>query len=169
MHRDHRRGARIVRSCRQVSAWFVAGLLAGLLVGCGSTDGSRMPSFFSSAEHEKDALREEETHRQEFQTTRSKQAMRWLLAHRVQPGMSHKDVGNVLGEAGERQYNDRWLKGKATQYRIDDVLYRFGPDDEGNAIYLGFREDKLVNFDADRFNDDGHASHAKSDDTVFDE
>ena len=36
-------------------------------------------------------------------------------------------------------------------YRENDVLYKWGPDNEGRTILLAFRDDKLVNFDPDFF------------------
>jgi hypothetical protein len=77
--------------------------------------------------------------------------MRWLLAHRVKGGMSYAAVCHVLGEDGERETKDRWLKTGGVNIRIDDEVYAFGPDSEGRNLYLFFRDDRLINFDPDEF------------------
>lgn len=97
----------------------------------------------------------EEMHRREYQTNHSRKALRWLLANRIDTGMSYGDVCQTLGEDGEQEHIDRWLKVKGSTYRLDDVIYRFGPDDEGHSYYLAFREDRLVNYDRQHFQDTG--------------
>ena len=95
--------------------------------------------------------RTEEEHRQEYIGTHSRKSMRWLLYHRVRPGVSYQDVCRLLGEDGERETKDRWLKTNGTNIRIDDEVYRFGPDDQGHTLYLFFRDDRLINYDRDEF------------------
>ena len=95
----------------------------------------------------------EETNRRDYQSTRSRKALRWLLANRIQPGLSYREVCTMLGEEGIQEYNANWLKTKGGNYRIDDTAYKFGPDDKGQSVYLVFRDDCLVNFNADSFRD----------------
>ena len=65
--------------------------------------------------------------------------------------MSYSAVCHVLGEDGERETKDRWLKTSGANVRIDDEVYSFGPDSEGRILYLFFRDDRLINFEADEF------------------
>jgi hypothetical protein len=100
----------------------------------------------------------EEQHRKQYQTERSRDSLRWLLANRVQQGMSHADVARVLGEDGTYEENARWIKQNSTVYREDDELFRFGPDDKGRSIYLPFRNGKLANYDPKLFSPDDSKS-----------
>lgn len=60
--------------------------------------------------------------------------------------MSKSDVDNILGETGEREYNDaRILREGGSGYRADDFVYRWGPDRDGNVYMFVFRDDHLVN------------------------
>lgn len=77
--------------------------------------------------------------------------MSWLLAHCVAPGMSYKEVCRALGEEGSPEANDRWIKTRGTTYQVGDDTYCFGPDSEGQSVYLVFREDKLIGFDPEAF------------------
>ena len=97
---------------------------------------------------------QEMNYRKDYQTTRSRKALRWLLANCVESGMSHRDVDSVVGEPGELEENSGWLKRNST-YRVDDKVYRYGPDDGGRVVYLFFRDEKLVNFERERFADSG--------------
>lgn len=96
---------------------------------------------------DRSAVDDEQTHRQRFQNSRDPDAMRWLLAHSLQQGMTVAEVGRVFGEDGQREYNDRWIKTGGGFYRRDDVVYRWGPDSDGQSAYLVFRDGKLTNFD----------------------
>jgi hypothetical protein len=97
--------------------------------------------------------REEESFRVQFQEERSPAAMQWLLANRIQTGMTVSEVGHVFGEAGTREFHDSGLKVKGGNYRIGDQTYYWGPDSSGRSIYLIFREGTLVNFDPNEFRD----------------
>ena len=138
-----------VRS-RTRSACLVLGLLA-IAAGCESTAG--LGARGTGAKQRADAqpfdspLAEEVHYRTEYQSQRSKQAMRWLMSHRIQSGMSREEVAHVLGEDGEIEHDDRWIKGNVGVYHVDDVTWCFGPDSEGHSVYLVFRDNRLINFD----------------------
>ncbi len=108
-----------------------------------------MKPFWSKTSSGDDEVR----YRKDFQTTRNRKAMRWLLANCVDSGMSRKDVDAAVGEPGEFEENSGWLKRGKNTYRVDDKAYRYGPDDQGQVVYLFYRDDKLINFERERFAD----------------
>jgi hypothetical protein len=136
---------------------FIALLGAGFVVLAGA--GCESPSWkhslnesFNAKDGEAESSpRTEEEHRREYAETHSRKSMRWLLGHRVHAGMSYNDVCHVLGEEGERETKDRALKTTATNVRLDDEVYSFGPDSDGRSLYLFFRDDRLINFDPTDF------------------
>ncbi len=91
--------------------------------------------------------------RERYLEHRDAKALRWLLANGVYAGMSVAEVNRELGEDGEREFNDLRFKNDGSKLRADDIVYRWGPDSEGNNYYLGFRNDRLVNFNPDEFRD----------------
>ena len=95
--------------------------------------------------------REDELYRKQYQIDRDPAAMQWLLANRIEPGMSVANVNQVFGETGEREYNDRQIKTGSGFYRTSDTVYRWGPDNQGRSVYLVFREERLFNFDPNEF------------------
>src|SRR5205814_1986536 len=116
---------------RRASSWFAAASLCiGLAVsGCEAPEGGRLRSLFPVSQSDNaqtensqtDQIDQpdensESTCRREYQSTRSRKAMRWLMAHRLRSGMSHEEVGRVLGEDGERELNDKWVKANAGFY-----------------------------------------------------
>jgi len=120
-------------------------------VGCESPDWTRSLND-SYAQQERPSSKSEEQHRQDYQATKSHEALRWLLANCVRTGMSYNQVCQVLGvEDGTLETHDRQLKSGGGNYRVDDEMYGFGPDTKGKTVYLAFRENRLVNFDADQF------------------
>jgi len=130
--------------------WLPIALLAtALFSGCQTLSGVTREIVYGRVETEPSL--DEERHRKQYQTERSRASLRWLLAHRVKQGMTHADVARVIGEDGTYEENARWLKANSTIYREDDELFRFGPDDRGQSIYLPFREGKLVHFDPSEF------------------
>jgi hypothetical protein len=127
-------------------------LLCGLALLSGCESPGWMHTLRESFSMSADAgYKAEEANRREFQATGSRKALVWLLANRIDTGMSYGDVCQVLGQDGEREYVDRWLKEKGSTFRLDDAIYRFGPDDEGHSYYLAFRDGHLVNYDRDHF------------------
>lgn len=128
-------------------------LLAGL---CGCESPGWMKSLQDAFGSQSAAdYRAEEQYRRKYLANRDPQALNWLLAHRIQSGMSVDDVQQVLGEEAERETNDKWIKPKQGMYRIDDEVYRFGPDHDGRSVYLAFREGRLVNFEPEEFKGKG--------------
>lgn len=127
-----------------------AGLAALVLAGCESPSWTHTLNESFAAKDE-GGPRTEEEHRHDYIANHSRKSLRWLLAHRVKPGMSYEQVCHVLGEDGTREERDRWLKTKGINIRIDDDVYSFGPDSDGRNLYLFFREDRLINFDPTDF------------------
>jgi hypothetical protein len=85
-----------------------------------------------------------------YKTDGDAQALRWLLHNEVKQGMPVATVNQVLGEDGVRQYDAGWVKNNGS-FRIDDDVYKWGPDADGQAIYLVFRNGNLTNYDASQF------------------
>jgi hypothetical protein len=128
---------------------FCAWLAIASLAGCESPAWTKsLNESFGSTEA---GPRAEEEHRREYVNTHSSKSIRWLLNHCVKQGMSYDQVSRILGEEGEREPNDRWLKTSGANIRIDDQVYKFGPDSEGHMLYLFFRDDRLINFDPSEF------------------
>jgi hypothetical protein len=127
-----------------------AWLAAMALTGCESPSWTHSLNESFNAKEE-GRPRTEEEHRKEYIATHSRKSMRWLLAHRVNTGMSYQNVCHVLGEDGKREERDRWLKTGGVNIRIDDEVYSFGPDSDGRILYLFFRDDRLINFEPEEF------------------
>jgi hypothetical protein len=119
-----------------------------LLAGCESFDTSD-EWWAAITERDRPVDPREETYRRRFQVDGDPEAMQWLLANRVQNGMSVNDINQVLGDEGEREFNDQFLKSNGGTYRASDVIYRWGPDKTGRSVYLGFRDGHLANFNPD--------------------
>ena len=122
----------------------VAVLAAAALCGCESVDLSEFK--VETAKDRVAAESEAARRRSEFEETKAAESLRWLLGHGVTQGMSLDEVNEVVGERGERVYEDQWLKKGNTRVWREDETYRWGPDDEGKVVYLFFREGHLVNF-----------------------
>jgi hypothetical protein len=122
-------------------------LLSALFVGCADLPTlSTLPGISSPKISETDTAK----HRYEFQTNRTPASLDWLLVNRIHNGQSVAEVGQLLGETGERELADRDLKTSGDGHYLDsDVAYRWGPDAHGRTIVLFFRDGKLVNFDPD--------------------
>lgn len=86
--------------------------------------------------------------RDRVQRDRDPEAVKWLLRNRVKPGMSLGDVEQVLGEDGERIYDDARYKNRGS-FRQTDRTYKWGTFSDASTIILIFRDGKLFNFDAD--------------------
>ena len=121
--------------------------------GCESLDEAGIPTPGASARAQKKVL-EEESYRERYQTSRDYRSLKWLLANRVKSGMTLAEINAILGESGERIYDDLPFKTKGGNYRSSDVAYKWGPTSSGNAVVLMFRDRKLVNFDPYEFEDE---------------
>lgn len=117
--------------------------LWALVAGCETPAG---PQFQWWSTH-RVADEEGGEHRSRFQQNGDPESFRWLLAHHVKPGMSLSEVGEALGSAGERVWDDTRFKTGEGRYFQTDETYRWGPDSGGSSAYLIFREGKLVNYD----------------------
>ena len=135
------------RFLNRVSIVF-AGAALWLLAGCGSPEWVRTMND-SSNWRGTPSQQTEEKKRQEYVESHARKPMRWLLSHCVNSGMTYDQVCNVMGENGEREPHDRVFK-TTGDYFLDDEMYSW-KDNEGRAIYLGFREGRLVNFDPAEF------------------
>ncbi len=131
--------------------WSVGWLLlvAAVVCGCETFQSSFLSAVLNLSPSRRAA--EEEAFRREYQETHSAAAMQWLLANCVHSGMTLEEVNRVLGEEGVREYDDLPIKTNGGFYRADDVVYRWGPDNQGHSVYLVFRDGRLVNFDPDEF------------------
>ena len=96
---------------------------------------------------------EEEQHRRSYQVDKSPEALQWLLANRVDAGMTLAEVNRILGEEGVREFSDSWIKTKGGHYHSGDTAYKWSSDSEGKTLYLVFRDGRLVNFDRSAFRD----------------
>ena len=89
--------------------------------------------------------------RTEYQQTGSPEAIRGLLARCVEQGMSPGEVSEILGEPGQRVYDDGWITNDGGVYQVGDEAYKWGPDGRGTSYFLVFRDRRLVNFDPAQF------------------
>ncbi|MBT4864108.1 MAG: hypothetical protein HON53_03170 [Planctomycetaceae bacterium] len=124
-----------------------------VLAGCEGGPASSFSGLRSTSGTSPDEKTEME-YRSEYQAERDPEALGWLLANRIRQGMGVGEVNEILGQDGTREFDDRKLKAGNPAYRADDIAYRWGPDSGGRAVYLLFREDKLLNFDPQQFVDE---------------
>lgn len=92
-------------------------------------------------------IAEAEERRDAFRSDGDPDAIRWLLANEVSNGMPLTDVETTLGLAGEPVHDASWKSSGGTRFQVTDTVYKWGPDAEGRAYYLVFRDDLLVNYD----------------------
>lgn len=121
-------------------------------LGCSgfqNTDAAGFATLFKSESAEK----AEEDRRAAFQKSRASKDLYWLLANHVQSGMTPREVGQVIGEQGRIVYNDGHFKTRGGHYQSGDRTWKWGPDRDGNSVFLVFREGGLVNFDPAQFAD----------------
>lgn len=115
------------------------------LAGCESL--GQQPAHVAAKPVDNDSpSRTIKSERQRYLVDRDPAAAHWLLTHGVHTSMTLAEVNGVFGEDGTRVYNDARIK-KGTDYREDDVIYRWGPDKNGRNIYLVFRNGRIYNFD----------------------
>ena len=93
------------------------------------------------------SVRDEEEHRQKYQSNRDPAELRWLLANRISSGMTVSEVGRVIGEEGRRVYDDSWIKTGSGYYQSGDEAWKWEQDRNGQSLILVFRDGNLVNFD----------------------
>lgn len=125
---------------------FVAACLLVSAAGCGTLTGSgfsNLNDLFRSGSSHKD----EETHRQKYQKDRDPAELQWLLANKIESGMTVSEVSRTIGEDGRRLYDDNWIKTGGGYYQSGDEVWKWNPDRNGQSLILVFREGRLVNFD----------------------
>lgn len=135
---------------------FIISLLLGIgfIAGCESVDTSAMKKSLAPLFQRKPIAETEEEHRRAFQKDRDSKDLNWLLANRIDAGMTVKQVGGVIGESGSRVYQDSWVKNQGGNYRSTDEVWKWQAARNGQAIYLVFREGKLVNYDPSKFHEE---------------
>jgi len=141
-----------VKTCRDafVRLPLLLTLLTLMTAGCQSPGEELLPGLGNLLEAESTSEREEE-HRRKFQETRDPDELKWLLRHAIESGMTVTEVARVLGEDGRQVYEDGWIKQGEGHYQSGDETWKWGPDREGNSVFLVFRDGKLVNFDPREF------------------
>lgn len=129
--------------------FFLCGaVLSTAVAGCESFS-SMSGSLFSTGAGNLEEV--EADKRERFRTSGDPEAIRWLLGRRLYTGMPLAEVSRVLGDDGEREYEDDWLKSGGGHYRADDEVYKWGPDAKGTMHYLVFRNGVLTNFDPEQY------------------
>ena len=125
---------------------------AAMLVssGCETVKESGIPGLRPDLTKKYEANRIEQDHRDNFVVHRDHKSLYWLIANRVQNGMSLTDAEQILGEPGERETDMSRLK-LGGHYQTTDLVYKWGPDSEGYSVVLIFRDGHLVNFDPSGF------------------
>lgn len=118
-------------------------LSASLAIGCGSPP--VLPGFAREDVSQQDVVR----YQQRFLIDGAPEALDWLLAHRIENGMSVDEVSEVLGDTGEKLEQDGQYKNNGGLYQTTDQGYRWGPDRKGRSVTLFFRDGRLVHFDPD--------------------
>ncbi|MBC8114644.1 MAG: hypothetical protein H7062_09725 [Candidatus Saccharimonas sp.] len=120
--------------------------LSASLLGCETIESTSLGRMLPFGK--KTNLSPQETEqRQKFMNERDPDAFRWLLTHRIHNEMTVEQVAHVLGESGERRFDDREYKTNGGFYHMTDVGYQWGPDRKGHTVVLYFRDGKLINFD----------------------
>ncbi|RMG41361.1 MAG: hypothetical protein D6725_01465 [Planctomycetota bacterium] len=132
------------KSCGSCHGAAVSALLA-LIASAGCAGPLRLSPFATASPQ----MAESAELRRRFVVERSPEAIRTLLREHVERGMTLEEVQAVLGEPGERVYDDAAIKRGSPLIHQADVIYRWGPDRNGRSYYLAFREGKLVHFPAD--------------------
>ncbi len=124
------------------------GLLTASFVGCSVLHQAGVPGLeqYVKDPHAPHVAEQ----RENYQVHHDGDSLNWLLAHRVHTGQSVAEISGILGEEGERYWNDRELK-NGSAYLQTDEGYRWGPDSNGRSVILFFRDGKLVNFDPNEF------------------
>lgn len=118
--------------------------------GCETMRESGIPGLRADTTKKYEANRVEQEHRDNFVVHRDHKSLYWLVANRIKNGMSLTDVEQILGESGERETDMGRLK-LGGLYQTTDLIYKWGPDNEGYSVVLIFRDNHLVNFDPSGF------------------
>lgn len=136
-----------------------ATLLGGLLVclaglGCEST-GLNTSLLETLAGRPVVSEKEMARRRAAYIEHHNREDLYWLLQNCVTTGMGVHEVAAVVGETPELEPHSQWLK--QADFRVDDKVYKFGPDSQGQSVYLLFREGRLINHNPDEYRPDDFA------------
>ncbi len=112
------------------------------LMGC-----SMMTSLLKLTQQKETLFAEAEKQREEFLIERTEESIKWLLSNLAKNGMSKGDIDRIIGEQGERVFDDTNILSGDGLYRADDLVYSWGPDKQGHSYMLVFRDNKLINFE----------------------
>ncbi len=112
------------------------------LMGC-----SVMDSLINLTQQKETLFAEAEKQREEFLIERTEESIKWLLSNLAKNGMSKGDIDRIIGEQGERVFDDTDILSGDGLYRSDDLVYSWGPDKQGHSYMLVFRDNKLINFE----------------------
>ena len=123
--------------------------LTAALAGCGSSGVDGLDLWLAGDRLEDERLAAK--HREQFAADGDPESLQWLLSNRIATGMTETDVAHELGQEGERLYGTGHLKRGDSRYRESDVFYKWGPARDGRSVYLAFRDDRLLHFDASEF------------------
>lgn len=148
------RSPRSPRHCRLPLTGIVCGLtlFAGGLLGCETFDGIQWPGMAGYSDSKREATTA--TYRERYLSTRDPEHLAWLLRKRLEVGMSLGEVEQILGEQGERQFNDVAYKNSgAGIVRSGDASYKWGPTSDGTSVILFFRDKRLINYDPEEYAD----------------
>ena len=74
-----------------------------LATGCSST----VMDTLLPADQSASSFAEEQKHREHFQEHSDAASIRWLLSNRVKNGMSKSDIDAIVGQYGERIFDDK--------------------------------------------------------------
>lgn len=131
-------------------------LLPGVVIlpGCESPGTSGLKKTIAPLFYKAPTAEDEEVHRKAFQEKRDPKDLHWLLAHRIDAGMTAKEVGDVIGEEGERINRDSWVKNAGGHYQSTDEVWRWRAARDGQSIHLVFRDGTLVNYDPSQFREE---------------
>ena len=130
-------------------------VVAAAISGCESGFRNiKLPGFSSQAEVAAET-RSAAKQRDRFQESQSSEAIRWLLSKRISNGMTLSEVDHVIGQDGQRRWNDAQFKSRNAGVIATDESWEWGPDEKGMSYILFFRNDRLVNFEPSLYDNAG--------------
>jgi len=140
------------------ASWLGMLLLSSTWLGCESTS---LNSSFLETLAGRPVVSEKEAaqRRAAYIEHHNREDLYWLLQNCVTTGMGVHEVAGVVGETPELEPHSQWLK--QADFRVDDKVYKFGPDSQGQSVYLLFREGRLINHNPDEYRPDEFASQLR--------
>ena len=141
-------------SLRRITTLLTTLMAIPLLTGCGSLNNAKMKETLAPLFHQGPTAQQEEQHRQDFQSSRDPKSLNWLLANRIDAGMTVKEVGGIIGEQGTRVNGGTQIKSNSGNYQSTDEVWRWRAARDGQAIHLVFRQGRLVNYDPSKLREE---------------